>query len=200
MGFSGIDGWGNWTIWRIGMQNTLTTTVDGEKRNILNWDVFVDINEENPNSDNRFSNVYSYLRFEPVRRLSLNLETQTPTIQNGDGFSQYHTYLEYQPTAYLEGIIGHRSINNHPIQEDSNQVYAQANLRFNDRYSMACRWNWDIEHGRLPIQQYSVFRKTGAWYTGATLFLRDNGGKKETGFGISFTLGETGSALPINFF
>ncbi len=200
MGFSGIDGWGNWTIWRIGMQNTLTTTVDGEKRNILNWDVFVDINEENPNSDNRFSNVYSYLRFEPVRRLSLTLETQTPTIKDGDGFSQYNTYIAYQPTAYLEGIVGHRAINNHPIQEDTSQMYAQANLRFNDRYSMACRWNWDIEHGRLPIQQYSIFRKTGAWYTGATLFLRDNGGKKETGFGISFTLGETGSALPINFF
>lgn len=200
MGFNGIDGWGNWTIWRIGMQNTLTTTVDGENRTILNWDVFVDINEENPNSDNRFSNVYSYLRFKPTRRLSLNVETQTPTIQNGDGFSQYHTYLAYQPTAYFEGILGHRSIDDHPIQKNTSQMYAQANLRFNDRYSMACRWNWDIEHGRIPIQQYSVFRKTGAWYTGATLFLRDNGGKKETGFGISFTLGETGSALPINFF
>lgn len=200
MGFSGIDGWGNWTIWRIGMQNTLITTVDGENRTILNWNIFVDINEENPNSDNKYSNVYSYLRFNPTRRLSLTLETQTPTIKDGDGFSQYNTYIAYQPTAYLEGIVGHRAINNHPIQEDTSQMYAQANLRFNDRYSMACRWNWDIEHGRLPIQQYSIFRKTGAWYTGATLFLRDNGGKKETGFGISFTLGETGSALPINFF
>ena len=182
------------------MQNTLTTTVDGENRTILNWNIFVDINEENPNSDNKYSNVYSYLRFNPTRRLSLTLETQTPTIKDGDGFSQYNTYIAYQPTAYLEGIVGHRAINNHPIQEDTSQMYAQANLRFNDRYSMACRWTWDIEHGRLPIQQYSIFRKTGAWYTGATLFLRDNGGKKETGFGISFTLGETGSALPINFF
>ena len=31
-----------------------------------------------------------------------------------------------------------------------------------------------------------------------TVFLRDNGGKKEEGFGLSFTLGETGTALPIN--
>ena len=31
------------------------------------------------------------------------------------------------------------------------------------------------------------------------LFGRDNGGKRETGFGISFTLSETGTALPINF-
>ncbi len=200
MGFSGIDGWGDWTIWRIGMQNTLTTTVDGEARTILNWNVFVDYNEENPNSPGQCSNVYSYLRLTPTRRFSLNLETQTPTIKNGDGFSQYNTYMAYQPTAYLEGIVGYRSINNHPIQQDTSQMYAQANLRINDKYSAACRWHWDIEKGRMPIQQYSVFRKTGAWYTGATLFLRDNGGKKETGFGISFTLGETGSSLPINFF
>ena len=200
MGFSGIDGWGDWTIWRIGMQNTLTTTVDGEARTILNWNVFVDYNEENPNAPGQFSNVYSFLRISPTRRLSLNLDTQTPTLKNGDGFSQYNTYIAYQPTAYLEGIVGHRSINNHPIQRDTSQLYAQANLRINDKYSAACRWNWDIEEGRIPIQQYSVFRKTGAWYTGATLFLRDNGGKKETGFGISFTLGETGSSLPINFF
>ena len=200
MGFSGIDGWGTWTIWRVGMQNTLTTTVDGEARTILNWDVFIDINEENPNSSGRFSNLFSHLSLQPTRRMSIHLETQTPTIKNGDGFSQYNTYVAYQPTSYLEGIVGHRAINNHPIQQDSSQVYAQANLRFNERYSMAFRWNWDIENGNLPIQQYSIFRKTGAWYTGATLFLRDNGGKKETGFGISFTLGETGSALPINFF
>lgn len=200
MGFSGIDGWGTWTIWRMGMQNTLTTSVDGESRTILNWNLFVDYNEENPNSSGQFSNIYSYLRLTPTRRLSLNLETQTPTIKNGDGFSQYNTYLAYQPLAYLEGIVGYRSLNNHPLQRDTAQMYAQANLRINDKYSTACRWSWDIEKGRLPIQQYSVFRKTGAWYTGATLFLRDNGGKKETGFGISFTLGETGSALPINFF
>ena len=200
MGFSGIDGWGTWTIWRVGMQNTLTTTVDGEARTILNWDVFIDINEENPNSSGRFSNLFSHLSLQPTRRMSIHLETQTPTIKDGDGFSQYNTYVAYQPTSYLEGIVGHRAINNHPIQQDSSQVYAQANLRFNERYSMAFRWNWDIENGNLPIQQYSIFRKTGAWYTGATLFLRDNGGKKETGFGISFTLGETGSALPINFF
>ncbi len=200
MGFSGIDGWGDWTIWRIGMQNTLTTTVDGEARTILNWNIFVDYNEDNPNAPGQFSNVYSFLRIIPTRRMSLNLETQTPTLKNGDGFSQYNTYIAYQPTAYLEGIVGHRSINNHPIQRDTSQLYAQANLRINDKYSAACRWSWDIEEGRIPIQQYSVFRKTGAWYTGATLFLRDNGGKKETGFGISFTLGETGSSLPINFF
>lgn len=200
MGFSGFDGWGTWTIWRFGMQNTLTTTVDGEPRTLLYWDIFIDYNEENPNTNSKYSNLYSRVVFQPTRRLKLGLETQTPTIKNGDGYSQYNTFLQFQPTAYLEGRLGHRVIDNHPIQEDASQVYAEANIRINDKYSTAFRWHWDVEDGHLPIQQYSVFRKTGAWYTGATLFLRNNGGKKETGFGISFTLGETGSSLPIDFF
>ncbi len=200
MAFTGIDGWGNWTVWRMGAQNVVTSERDGERVNLLQWNTFIDYNVDNPNTETRFSNLYSIVRFQPVDRFTLRLETQTPTIEDGDGFSQYNTSLTYQPTRWLEGRFGHRYLNNHPLHHDSSQVYLHTNLRFNERYTFAGRWYWDIEEKRLPIQQYTVFRNTGAWYIGATLFLRDNGGKKETGFGISFTLGETGTALPVNFF
>ncbi len=200
MGFTGIDSWGTWTIWRMGVRNSLTSMRDGEKVRLLSWNAFMDYNVDNPNTERSFSNLYSILHFTPTPRLRLALETQTPTVEGGDGFSQYNSSLAYQPTAWFEGKIGHRYISNHPVQNDASQVYIQTNLRINENYTFAGRWYWDIEEKRLPIQQYSIFRNTGAWYIGATLFLRDNGGKRETGFGISFTLGETGSALPINFF
>ncbi len=200
MGFTGIDGWGSWTIWRLGAQNILTSERDGERVDLFSWNTFIDYNVDNPNTKSRFSNLYSTIRFHPSERLSLQLETLTPTFKNGDGFSQYNTSITYQPTRWLEGELGHRYLNNHPLHYDTSQIYLQTNLRINERYTFAGRWHWDIEEKRLPIQQYSIFRNTGAWYIGATLFMRDNGGKKETGFGISFTLGETGTALPINFF
>ncbi len=200
MSFTGIDGWGNWTVWRMGLQNVLMSERDGERVGLLNWNVFLDYNVDNPNTETRFSNLYSVLRFTPMERLGILLETQTPTIRDGEGFSQYNTSVSYQPTRWLEGSIGHRYLNNHPLHQDSSQVYLHGNLRFNERYTFAGRWYWEVEEKRLPIQQYTIFRNTGAWYIGATLFLRDNGGKKETGFGLSFTLGETGTALPISFF
>lgn len=200
MGFTGIDGWGAWSIWRLGAQNVLTTTVDMESRTILNWNLFLDYNVENPNTDRQFSNLFSHISFYPSENLRLTLETQTPTIKNGDGFSQYNAYINYRPCSSLEGRVGYRDIDNHPLIEDSGQIYGQAILRINEKYSAAGLWYWEIQEGRMPIQQYSLFRKAGAWYVGATLFLRDNGGKKETGFGLSFTLGETGTALPVNFF
>ena len=72
------------------------------------------------------------------------------------------------------------------------------NVRFNERYTAAVRLTWDFTHERMPVQQYSLFRNVGPWYIGATIFVRDNGGKKEEGFGISFTLSETGTALPVD--
>ena len=200
MGFTGIDGWGKWTVWRLGTRNTISTIYDGESRTLLNWNLFIDYNADNPNTESRFSNLYSIITLSPSKQFSIELETQTPTIAGGDDFNQYNTSITLIPAPWLETRLGHRYINNHPVQDDASQVYAQANLRLNEKYTAAARLYWDVEEKRIPIQQYSLFRKFGAWYVGSTIFLRDNGGRKETGFGLSFTLGETGTSLPVNFF
>lgn len=200
MGFTGVDGWANWTIWRLGVRNMLSTVYDGSSRTLIDWNLFVDYNIENPNSENKFSNLYSILKFTPVQQVSITLETQTPTICHGDEFKQYNTSLSLIPTPWLETSIGHRYIKDHPVQRDASQMYTRTNLRLNERYTASTYISWDKENHRLPIQQYSLFRKFGAWYMGATVFLRNNGGKREKGMGISFTLGETGTSLPINLF
>lgn len=200
MGFSGIDSWGTWSIWRIGVENTLNTTVDGSAQQIFKWNVFVDYNEENPMDTNKFSSLYSLISFSPTRDLNIYCNTQTPTFNNGDGFSEYSCGISWQPLAALETSVGYRSLRDHPIQNNAEQISLQTNLRINEKYSLACKWYFDIENRCTPTQEYSFFKKSGAWYMGASLFLRDNGGKKETGFGLSFTLAETGSALPISLF
>lgn len=198
-GFTGIDGWGKWTIMRIGVQNILNSSVEQERVRLLDWNVFIDCNADNPNTDSRYSDLYSFVNFTPSDRLRFSLDSQTPTIRNGYGFYQYNAAVTYMPFSWLEGRVGYRSIQDHPVLEDADQLYLQSNLRWDERYTLSGRWYFDMNENRIPIQEYSVFRNCGAWYLGATLFLRDNGGKKEEGLGISFTLGETGTALPIKF-
>ena len=199
-GINGIDGWGSWDVLRLGLQNIFNSESDGDKVRLINWNTFFDINLDDKNSNSRYSNVYSYISFHPSERLSFSMDTQDPLIGKGDSFYLHRIHMEYQPVAWWEGRMGYACIKDHPLQRDSEQVYLQSNLRINEKYTVAGRWHFDIERKRMPIQQYSVFRNSGAWYVGATLFIRDNGGKKEEGFGISFTLGETGSALPINLY
>ncbi len=197
-GFAGLDGWGNWNIWRLGMKNTLTSRVDGETIKLLTWDTFCDYNADNPNSEYDFSSLYNIVRFQPSKRFEFNVTTQTPTVNNGEGFWQYSIGARVIPADWLETYISYRAISDHPIQEDSGQFHLRTNVRLNEKYTFSVQLYYEEDEGRFPIQQYSIFRHAGAWYIGATVFLRDNGGKKEQGFGISFTLGETGTALPIN--
>ena len=197
-GFAGIDGWGNWNICRLGMKNTLTSSVDGESIKLLTWDMFCDYNADNPNSDYDFSSLYNIISFRPSKRFELTLTTQTPTINNGEGFWQYSIGTRIIPAEWLETHLSYRAIKDHPIQEDSGQFHLRTNIRLSEKYTFSVKLYYEEDEGRFPIQQYSLFRHAGAWYIGATVFLRDNGGKKEQGFGISFTLGETGTSLPID--
>lgn len=196
--FTGIDGWGSWSIWRLGVQNVINSYTDGERVRLINWNAFIDYNVDNPNTETRFSNVYSTISLHPSDRFTVYLDSQTPTFRNGDGFELYSLGISYMPTPWLETYLSYRNINNHPIQGDSEQVRIKANLRINEKYTASLDWDIDSTEGTMPIQQYSIFRNAGAWYIGATYFIRDNNGKKEHGLGISFTLGETGTALPID--
>lgn len=197
-GYTGIDGWGDWNVWRVGLRNVLLTRVDDERRKLLVWDSFCDYNVNNPNSEYEFSSLYNIVSFYPSDRLTFDVSTQTPTFSSGEDFWQYSIGMRVIPTNWLETYVSYRVIKDHPIQEDTGQFHISANLRLSEKYTFSVKLYYDDMAGRLPIQQYSLFRHAGAWYVGATVFLRDNGGKKEQGFGISFTLGETGMALPID--
>lgn len=199
-GFSGVDGWGNWHIWRLGVKNVFNTRIDGEHKRIFAWDSFVDYNMDKPGTSANFSNWYNILTFYPSKRFELSLVAQTPTIDNGEGYKQFSITARFLPCSWLETYLSYHNIEDHPIQEDSGQIHLHTNVRLNEKYTLSAQWYYEMEEGRMPIQQYSIFRHCGAWYLGATFYLRDNGGKKETGLGISFTLGETGTALPLDLF
>lgn len=199
-GFTGIDGWGAWDIWRIGLQNVFNSEVDGEHVQVLNWNSFFDLNPENPNTDRKYSNLYTYITFRPSERLHITVDSQTPSIGKGENFYQHRFTIAYQPVAWWEGRVSYTSIKDHPVQKDAEQIQVHSNLRINEKYTVSGRWHWNFRYHRMPIQQYSVFRNSGAWYIGATFYIRDNGGRKEEGFGISFTLGETGTAMPIDLY
>lgn len=198
--FTGVDGWGKNSVWRFGMQNTFSSMRDGERMNVLDWNAFVDYNGNNSNTNRPFSDVYSVVRLNPADTFTVRFESLTPTFRNGEDFHQYNTSISHMPCAWFEYTLGHRYIEHHPIQKDSNQFYAQGNLRINENYTLAGRAYMDITEGRSPMQQLSLFRNSGAWYVGFNVYLRDNGGKRETGVGLSFTFSETGTSLPVSLY
>ena len=199
MSYTGIDNWGTATIWRMGLENTFKTSVDGEQRTLFSLNSFIDYNADNPNSPNSFSNFYNIARITPSDRFSYSLELQTPLLKGGDGFTQINNTISYQVTRWMEISVSHRYLSGQPVLYDSSQAVIRANIRINERYTIAAHWDWETKKKRLPIQEYAIFRHAGPWYIGATVCIRDNGGKRDTSFGICFLLGETGTEAPISF-
>ncbi len=199
-GYSGADGWTDWSTVRIGFQNFLTTKYDGEVRRLLRWNTFFNINLQNNDSLGEYSNLYSVLELKPSERLRIESDIQVPIIaSDNDYLATTHT-VSYQALRWLEVELGHRYNSNEALQYESQQFNWRLNMRINENYSFSSNMYVDMSLDSIPLQQYSVFRKMGAWHVGGTLFFRDNGGVKETGFGISFSLIETGMSAPINFF
>lgn len=200
MGFSAIDSWGAWDIWRFGVENHLTTQIDGITHNLLSWNVFVDYNQKTPLDEADFSNLYSFLSVQPTENFSMWLNTETPTFKDKEGYSKYSAGISFQPVASFCTSLSYRSVKDHPTQGTAEQITSRNTLRINEKYTFDIELGFDLEHHEVPVQQYSLFSKSGSWYTGATLYFRRNGGKQEVGFGLSLTLSETGTALPITLY
>lgn len=195
-----IDTFSEWAIWRYGIRNVLSTNREGHRVEWMSWDVFMDANLKANDTDRRFSNLYSRWRWSPVEWYSLNSEVQFPVIQEKSKFREYNNYIQFQPIRSAEFRVAHRYLADHPLYENSNQLNVKGLFRINENVAFAAEWQWDLIEKRTQIQQYSVYRNVGAWFVGGTLFIRNNGGKKETGIGFSITLGETGDSFPVRFF
>ncbi len=199
-GYSGMDGWSDWSTVRLGFQNYLTTKYDGEVRRLLRWNTFFNINLQDNDTLGEYSNLYSVLEFRPSERLRIESDIQVPIIaSDSDYVTTTHT-VRYQALRWLEVELGHRFNSNDALQYESQQFNWRLNMRINENYSLSSSMYVDMSLNNIPLQQYSVFRNMGAWHMGGTLFFRDNGGVKETGFGVSFSLIETATTAPIEFF
>ncbi len=198
--FSGTDGWNDWSTLRLGFLNFLSTRYDGELRRLLRWNTFFNINLDQSNSLTEYSNLYSVLEFNPSERLEIISDIQVPIIGQNHEFSSTSHTISYQATRWMEIELGHRYTYSDALQYKSEQINWKLSMRLNEKYSFASEMYIDTERNTIPLQQYSIFRNMGAWHLGGTLFLRDNGGVRETGLGFSFSLIEANASVPVNFF
>ncbi len=195
-----VDTFSEWLIWRYGVRNVLTTERNGGRAEWMSWNVFMDANIKASDTERDFSNLYSRWRWYPVEWYSLNSEMQFPLVHEDTSFKEYNNYIQFVPVRSGEFRLGHRYLSGHSIFEDSNQLNVRGLFRINENVALSAEWQWDLVEHRTQIQQYNIYRNVGAWFVGATVFIRNNGGKRETGIGFSITLGETGDSFPINFF
>ena len=100
--------------------------------------------------------------------------------------------MRIQPTANLQLAFGHRFLNESPFFENSSLYTAGAYYRINDNWAGGASARYEASTGVVEEQRYTIYRDLTSWVASVGAIIRNNGGVKEYGVLLTFTL----KALP----
>lgn len=188
--FTAIDSIDSWTVWRVGVRNRLQTRRDDSTINWVDLDTYIDVNFDNPFDKTQYSNLFNRINFNPVPWIALGISSQIPMFEKG--FTEVDTNVSVQPIANLQISFGHRYLNQNPFFDNSSLYVLNSYYRINDNWGVGVQEQYEGTTGVLEQQRFSIYRDLTSWVASIGAIIRDNGGVKEYGVLLTFTL----KALP----
>jgi LPS-assembly protein len=184
--YTSIDALDNWTIARVGVRNRLQTRRDDLTVSWLELETFVDVNFDNPFDKTDYSNVFNKLTFTPLPWATLVIDSQIPLLDKG--FTEVDTSINFKPSANTVFTIGHRYLNNNPFFFNSSLFTVGGYYRINDNWGVGFLEQYEASTNIVEQQRYSVYRDLTSWVASLGAIIRNNGGVKEYGVLLTFTL------------
>ncbi len=184
--FTSIDSIDSWTVWRVGVRNTLQTRRDDLTVSWLELETYVDVQFDNPYDRTPYSNLVNKLRFTPLPWMSLVVNSQVPAFDKG--FTEINTNVIVQPIANLQVSFGHRYLNSNPFFDNSSLFVVGGYYRINDNWGIGAQEQYEATSNILEEQRYSIYRDLTSWVASFGAVIRDNAGVKEYGVLLTFTL------------
>jgi lipopolysaccharide export system protein LptA len=188
--FTSIDSIDNWTILRLGVRNRLQTRRDDQTVSWMDLETYIDVNFDNPFDKTQYSNLFNKINFTPVPWASFGIASQIPVFEKG--FTEVNTSVSIQPVANLQINFAHRYLNQNPFFDNSSLYVLSGYYRINDNWGIGIQEQYEGTTGILEQQRYSIYRDLTSWVASVGAIIRDNGGVKEYGVLLTFTL----KALP----
>lgn len=188
--FTSIDSIDRWTIWRMGVRNRLQTRRDDVTINWMEMDTYFDVNFDNPFDKTPYSNLFNRFAFSPVPWMRLDVGSQLPVFDKG--FTEVNTSVSVQPIANMSVNLSHRYLSDSPFFANSSVYVLGGYYRLNDNWGFGISEQYEATTGVLEQQRYSVYRDLTSWVASFGALIRNNGGRKEFGVLLTFTL----KALP----
>ena len=188
--FTTIDSIDNWTILRLGVRNRLLTRRDDSTVSWMDIETYLEVNFDNPFDKTQYSNLFNRLSFTPLPWMSFGISSQVPVFEKG--FTEFNTNVSIQPIANLQISFAHRYLNANPFFDNSSLYVLGGYYRINDNWGFGVQEQYEGTTGVLEQQRYSIYRDLTSWVASVGAIIRDNGGVKEYGVLLTFTL----KALP----
>ncbi len=184
------------SVVRLGVRNRLLTKRNDESFTWLELDTFFNLNYQNPYDSSDYSNLFNRLRFTPVPWASLTVDSQLPVFDTG--FSEVNTNLTFMPSSDLTVSMGHRYLQDNPFFINSSLVTLSAYYQLDPNWAVSMNEQYELEDSVLESQRYTVYRDLTSWIASVSAVVRDNRGKEDIGFYLTFTLKDLPN-LNLNF-
>ena len=188
--FTTIDSIDNWSVWRVGVRNRLQTRRDDATIGWMGVDSYIEVNLDNPFDQTQYSNLFNNFSFSPVPWATFSVLSQIPVFEKG--FTEVNTGVSIQPFPNLQLSFSHRYLNANPFFDNSSLYVFSGYYRIDDNWGIGVQQQYEGITGVLEQQRYSIYRDLTSWVASVGAIIRDNGGVKEYGFLLTFTL----KALP----
>jgi len=188
--FTSIDSIDSWTILRFGVRNRLLTRRDDSTVSWMDIETYMDLNFDNPFDRTQYSNLVNKISFTPVPWASFGIASQVPVFEKG--FTEINTNVNIQPISNLQITFAHRYLNQNPFFDNSSLFVVGGYYRINDNWGVGFSEQYEGTTRILEQQRYSIYRDLTSWVASFGAIIRDNGGVKEYGVLLTFTL----KALP----
>lgn len=196
--YTSIDSIDKWTIARIGVRNRLQTRRDDLTISWLELETFVDVNIDNPFDKTDYSNVFNRLRLTPVPWATLLIDSQLPLLDKG--FTEFNTSISFKPSANTAFTVSHRYLHGNPFFLDSSFFSLGGYYRIDDNWGIGAVEQYEATTDLLELQRYAIYRDLTSWVASFGMYIQNNGGVKNYGLLLTFTLKAFPKAgLDLNF-
>jgi LPS-assembly protein len=192
--YTAIDDLQSWNIMRFGTRHHLITHRDGQSHEWLYMDTYIDKYLSHFQEDVQWSNLYNDIRWQPIPWIGFDLETQTPVINSGSGFSEITTGVTFMPDKDKQISLQYRQLSDHPVLIDSDRIALNTYMRLAENWGMGSAHIFEMDDGVIEMQQLSLHRDFGNWVFAVGLTRRDNRFDQELGLILSITLKDFPSA------
>jgi hypothetical protein len=188
--FTSVDSIDSWTVLRLGIRNRFLTRRDDATVGWFGIDTYMEVNFDNPFDKTQYSNLFNRIGFSPLPWATFEILSQVPVFEKG--FTEVNTSVTIQPIANLQVSFAHRYLNQNPFFDNSSLYVFGGYYRINDNWGVGVSEQYEGTTGVLEQQRYSIYRDLTSWVASVGAIIRDNGGVKEYGVLLTFTL----KALP----
>lgn len=200
--YNSLDSIGRLHVIRHGIRNKLQTRRDGLNVDLIEWNLYGDLNLDPRNdftiapglpgySRALYPQLYNELAVHPLPWLSYHLFANTALVSTG--FTEVTHRLNWQVVPALELRAGHsylsnleRLVRNFP---DSNLVTTGGFWRINENWQFEAELAYEVNDSVLQEQRYTLYRDWRTWNSAFTVFARQNQAvQNDVGFFFTFTL------------